>query len=211
MAALVVDRNYCLKHPWEIVHAYGLGILLGTLLNPGKGLLERVIEHYSAHGFPLPGHVGRAYRLSALIEFRVAAIYGRLAKQFADRPPVAQLFDELCREEKEHGRLMELCRYTIALHPRLHFAPELRDPKIRPLLQRLRELQHKAHTLSLEEALALAEELEAGEVNTIFGRLLKQAQSDEIRLFETQLREVENHSVSVPRRVAALRAQLGID
>lgn len=210
MAALV-DRDYCLKHPWEIIQAYGFWIFLGMMLNPQKGLLERVVEYYAAHAFPLPGHVGRAYRLSALIEYRVAAIYGRLADRFTDRPPVGQLFDDLCREEQEHGRLMELCRYTVSLHPRLRYTPQLHDPEIRPVLSRLRELQHSTQTLSLEAALALAEELEAGEINTIFGRLLRQVENEDVQLFAAQLHAVEDHRVSVPRRIAALRNELGLD
>lgn len=208
MAALV-DRNYCLRHPWEIIQACGLGIFLGMVLNPRKGLLERLVAYYAAHAFPLPGHVGRAYRLSALIEYRVASIYRGLAERFADAPAVRHLFEELCAEEQEHGRLMELCRYTVSLHPQLRYTPQLCDPEIRPLLRRLRALQHSVEALSLEEALALTEELEAGEVNTIFGRLLAQVDNDDVRLFEAQLREVEGHSVSVPRRINVLRRELG--
>ncbi len=207
----LIDRSYCLKHPAEVVRFFGLAASLGTLVSDKKSLLERVVDHYEAHGFAFPGDVGRAYRLAALIEYRVAQIYGRLAERFAAQPEVAAFFRDLQEEEREHGEVMQLCRFGVVLHPRLQFIPSIRDPEIRAILTRLRELRGRIDTISLEEALATTVALEQSEVNSIFDRLLKQVDAGEVRLFQGRLSEVEGHAESVPRRVVALRQRLGLE
>lgn len=206
MSALI-DREYCLRHPGSIVRTFGLGTFLGTIAG-GKSLLERAVERHQRHGYAYPGYVGRAYRLAALIELRVARIYGKLARRFADQPEVAALFHELDEEEQEHSRLMELCRYVVVRHPRLKYLPEIRHPNIRAILAQLRELSRAVDALSLDDALDITVELEQGEINSIFDRLLKQTDADAARLFESRLRQAEGHAESVPRRVTALREHL---
>lgn len=204
----IIGRDYCLKHPITIIQLFGIGVLLGVLLQPRKGLLEHAMAFHQRHGFAFPGHIGRAYRLAALLEARVARFYGHLAKRFADQPAVHTFFRELQEEEEEHCRLMQLCRYTVAIHPRLKYLPSLRDREVQELLVRLRHCNRKAATLSLEEALDLTVELERSEINTIFDRLLKQTDQTESRLFETQMAATEDHAEVVPQRVEQLRRQL---
>lgn len=204
----LIDRDYCLRHPQRIIGSFGLGLFLGTVASRRKTLLERAVAHYELHGYAFPGHVGRAYRLAALIEMRVATIYGRLAARFADRPEVSAFFRELEAEEREHSRLMQLCRFLIVSHPRLKYLPEVRDPVIRGILAQLRTLNREVDSLSLDQALDATVTLEQGEINAIFDRLLKQADSEAIRLFEGRLHEVEGHAEVVPKRVAALRRRL---
>jgi hypothetical protein len=156
----------------------------------------------------MPGRLGNAYRLSAVIEFRVARVYGRLADRFAHRASVHDFFRELQVEEEEHGRLMTLCLYTVKSNRECGFVPSIRDPDIRNLLGHLRDLERHAHELSLDEALDLTEQLERSEVNTIFDRLLMQASSPQSDFFVAQLKKVEGHSVAVPKRIKALREQL---
>lgn len=129
----LVGREYCLKHPGQVVQTFGFGTLLGMVVGQRASLLERVTKDYEAHGFALPGTVGRAYRLAAVIERRVARIYGRLAERFAALPPVREFYLELQREEEEHGRLMELCRYTVSLKRPISFVPSTRDPVVRQI------------------------------------------------------------------------------
>ncbi|HKJ75811.1 MAG TPA: hypothetical protein VKA64_01255 [Gammaproteobacteria bacterium] len=204
----IIGRDYCIRHPMQVIHLFGAGVLLGMLWSERKSLLERVIEYHQDHGIPLPGEAGRAYRLAALIEFRVAHLYQRLAEQFADQPEVQAFYRELQAEELEHGRLMCLCRYTGHDHPALQYRPSLRDPEVSETLRRVRSLEKAAPTLTLNEALAVTEALEQTEINTIFDRLLRQADSAESRLFEEQLQATADHATEVPRRIAALREQL---
>ncbi len=205
----LIDRDYCLKHPATIVQSFGLGVFLGMLTSTRKSLLERAVGYYENRGLSFPGHVGRAYRLAALIEMRVARIYGRLAERFASQPDAAAFFRELEEEEWEHSRLMQLCRYLIVAHPRLQFLPEVRDPNIRTILAQLRDLYRRVDELTLEQALEATVTIEQGEINAIFDRLLKQADAEAIRLFEGRLHETEGHAEIVPKRVAALRRRLG--
>ncbi len=206
----LIDRDYCLKHPGTIVGSFGVGVFLGTIASSRKSLLQRAVENQESHGFALPGHVGRAYRLAALVELRVAQIYGRCAERFAAQPEVAAFFRELQEEEREHSRLMQLCRFLVVVHPRLKYLPEIRDPEIRAILMQLRALTRRVDTLSLDEALEATVTIEQGEINAVFDRLLKQVDSDAIRLFEGRLREVEGHAEIVPKRVAVLRERLGL-
>ncbi len=64
--------------------------------------------------------------------------------------------------------------------------------------------------ISLSEALETTERLEEGEINTIFDRLLKQADQSESHLFEDQMQQLEGHGTSVPRRIQGLRESAGM-
>ncbi len=201
----VIDRDYCLKHPVKIIRLFGLGVYLGMALSTHKTLLQRVTEKYQASRIPFPGPVGNAYRLSALFELRVSRIYAAMARQFAHEPDAAKLFSDLSQEETEHGRVMLTCLFQVTLSPKVGFIPSIRDPEIRAGLARLRALERRVRTLTLDEALDLALDLERGEVNIIFGRLLAQVDSAQLALFAERLRGPQNHSQSVPKRVKALR------
>lgn len=204
----IIDRDYCLKNPQAIIKLFGFSVFLGMLFSDKKSLLERLTEHYAAHGYPMPGKIGDAYRLSALLEYRMAGIYAAFAERFREDKEAWALFCELQVEEKEHGRLMELCRYTVKSSPNLKYVPSVRDPSIRAMLKELREIKRNADSYSLNEALEITERLESGEVNTIFDRLLKQADQSESHLFEDKLKNVEGHGTSVAKRIRALQSGL---
>lgn len=201
----VIDRDYCLRHPLQIIRLFGMRVFLGLLLDRRKTLLEQVVGHYQAHGVALPGAIGNAYKCSALFEFRVARIYAAMAARFADQPEAASLFRDLSEEEMEHGRIMLTCLFHVTAGPAVDFVPSVRDPAIRDALNNLRDLERQVPTMTLEEALRTTAELERGEVNVIFGRLLKQVDRAELGLFAAQLDGANSHSESVPRRIAALR------
>jgi hypothetical protein len=63
--------------------------------------------------------------------------------------------------------------------------------------------------MTLDEALEASCALEASEVNVIFERLLKQVGKAQTELFAEALEGACSHPESVPRRIAALRDQLG--
>ncbi len=201
----IIGRDYCLKNPAKIINLYGVGIFLGMLFSKKKSLLQRVTESYRMRGVPMPGYAGNAYKISAMIEFRIAGLYSQIAKKFGDQVAVRDLFLELQQEEMEHGRLMLLCLYTIALKPNLSFFPSVRDPEIRELTNWLREIRKKIDFLSLEEILELTEKIEQGEVNTIFGKLLKQTDQSESHLFREQMELLKDHAQSVPLKINKLR------
>jgi hypothetical protein len=203
----LIDRDYCVRHPGTIIRLFGIGVFLRMLFGPRRSLLELLAEHYASHGYPLPGRVGDAYRISSLLEFRMARIYRRFAARFRNHPLAYELFEELRQEEQEHGRLMLLCRYTMKHRPDLAFVPSVRDPEIHGMLKELRRIERSSDNLSLAEALDITEQLEKGEVNTIFNRLLKQTEHSESCLFKDKMQQMEGHSTSVPRRLQALRKE----
>jgi hypothetical protein len=63
--------------------------------------------------------------------------------------------------------------------------------------------------MTLEQALRVTNVLEAGEVNVIFGRLLKQVGKPQTEIFAEQLKGIQSHPESVPRRIKELRERLG--
>jgi hypothetical protein len=205
----VIDRNYCLQNPIKIIKLFGLDVFLGMLLSKDKTLLERLSDKYRAHAAAMPGPLGNAYKLSALFEFRVAHIYAAMAKRFKAHGEVRALFCDLKEEEEEHGRLMLACLYQVAVHPGADFVPNVRDPEIRQSLKALRDIERRVPQMSLEEAFKVTNELEASEVNVIFGRLLKQVGKAETELFAEQLQGAQSHPESVPRRIKELKARLG--
>jgi hypothetical protein len=205
----VIDRSYCLKHPFQISYLFGIDVFLGMLLSKDKTLLERIAAKYRRHRIAMPGALGNAYKVSALFEFRVANIYGAMAERFRLVPDAQRLFLDLRDEELEHGRLMVACLYQVAMNPRAHFIPSVRDPEIRESLSELRQIERRVPGMTLEQALNVANVLEAGEVNMIFGRLLKQVGKAQTDLFAEQLKGVQSHPESVPRRIKELKRRLG--
>ncbi|KAA3629559.1 MAG: hypothetical protein DWQ09_04795 [Proteobacteria bacterium] len=203
-------RDYCLRHPRQIIRIFGLGVYLRMMLDSRKSLLEAVSEAQARHGIALPGQPGNAYRIASVIEFRVARIYGLLAQRFTATPALHEFYRELQAEEEEHGRLMLLCMYTATNAPLLGYIPTLRDHDIRQTLRELRSIQAKAPQLTLDEALAVTEELEMSEINTIFEKLLAQTQHPATYFFRELMGSAEGHAESVPRRIRELRASLGL-
>lgn len=206
----VIDRDFCLKNPYKIIRLFGIDVFFGMLLYKDKTLLERVATKYRARRIAMPGTVGNAYKLSALFEFRVAHIYGAMAERFRSVAQAHRLFKDLEEEEMEHGRLMLACLYQIALTPALRFVPSVRDPQIRASLIALRRIERSVAGMSLEEALKTTGELEASEVNTIFGRLLAQVDKAQTQLFAEQLKGAQSHPESVPRRIKELKERLAL-
>jgi hypothetical protein len=204
----VVDRDYVREHPSEIIRTFGLLAYIRTLGSRSKGLLEQMTQSHLDSGIALPGPIGDAYRLSAVLELRAARIYAAMARRFADQPLVRAFFEELQEEEEEHGRLMLLCLHTAHADNKMDYVPSVRDPQIRALLRTMRNHERNAWKLSLEEALALTEELEAGEVNVIFDRLLAQTSDPQSDFFVSQLAKAEGHAAAVPKRIKALREKL---
>jgi rubrerythrin len=205
----VIDREFCLKNPIKIIQLFGFDVLVGMLLSKEKTLLQRIADKYQAERVPMPGPVGNAYKLSALFEFRVAHIYAAMADRFKDMPDVHRFFLDLRDEELEHGRLMLACLYQVALNREVDFVPSVRDPEMRESLNALRRVARAVPQMSLAEAFKVTAELEAGEVNIIFGRLLKQVGRAETELFAEQLKGAQSHPESVPRRIKELKARLG--
>jgi hypothetical protein len=205
----VIDRAYCLQNPIKIIKLFGFDVFLRMLLSKDKTLLERLSDKYQARTIAMPGALGNAYKLSALFEFRVAHIYGAMAERFKAHAEVRGLFRDLKEEEVEHGRLMLACLYHVALRPGVDFVPNVLDPEIRQSLNTLRDIERRVPQMSLEEAFKVTNELEASEVNIIFGRLLQQVGKAETELFAEQIRGAQSHPESVPRRINELKARLG--
>ena len=204
----IVDREYVRQHTGEVIKTFGLMAYIRSMRTKGKGLLEQMEEKYLGSGIPMPGRLGNAYRLSALIELRVARIYERMVRRFEENPLVRTFFQELQDEEQEHARVMVLCLYTVDAQTELDYVPSVRDPEMRALLGGLRTKALGVWKLSLDEALDLTEKLEASEVNTIFDKLLKQTRNPKSDFFISQLAKVEGHAAAVPKRIKALREQL---
>lgn len=204
---ILTGRDHCLRSPAHALRAYGTSVFLTALFKQKTSLLQLLGEYFAAHGYPMPGELGRAYRLASVLELRMARFYAALAERFTDAPDAAALFRQLSEEEEEHARLMQLCRYTVMLSPAIHFVPRLQDASIKVLLRRLRLLCREIPMLSLEQALQLTEELERSEINSIFDRLLQQAQGEPTAPFAAALRHAGDHATSVPARIARLRQQ----
>jgi len=206
MSALL-SREYCLSHPWEIGRIYGWNVLLGSLFSK-RSVLERVARSFASNRDEMPGPLGKSYQIAQLLELRAAKIYRLMAERFADVQPARLLFQEFETEEMEHARLMEICLYTVCVTPEVRYVPSVMDPEIRKVLREMRDVQRRVPSMTLDEALETSEALERSEVNVIFDRLLEQVVRPEVALLQAAMRDAENHAVSVPRRIAALREQL---
>lgn len=204
----ILDREYCIHNQAQIVKLFGLNIFLKMLFSNKKSLLERLTEKYLSSGIAMPGNVGNAYKLSALIEFRIAKIYESMAERFKDNPLVHDLFVKLSEEELEHGRIMLVCLFKIVLNKDICFTPSVLDPEIRKLLLKLRLIKQQVNDMSVEKALQVTEEIELSEVNIIFGKLLRQVDKPELEPFCKQLESAKNHSESVPLLIIEIKKKL---
>ncbi len=204
----IVDRDHVRQHRGEVIKTFGLIAYIRAVSSRRKGLLEQIEKKYLESGIPMPGAVGNAFRLSALLELRAARIYARLVKRFEEVQVVREFFEELQAEEEEHARIMTLCLYTIDNEAELDYVPSVRDPDVRVLLREMRTHERNVWRLSLEEALDLTEKMEASEMNIIFDKLLKQAKNPQNQYFISQLAKVEGHASAVPKRIKALRKKV---
>lgn len=205
----VVSREYCLAHPLEIGQLYGWSVLFGAVLDPRRSVLDRVAASFGENRLAMPGALGHSYRLSELFEHRAAQLYRLMAERFRDVVPAHQLFKELQEEEEEHARLMRVCLFSVRVTPETTYFPSIRDAEVREVMATMRAVKRRIPTMTLDEALSASVALEAGEVNMVFGRLLKQVVEPEVGLLRQVMRNAETHQHSVPRRVEALRKQLG--
>ena len=206
----LVDRDYVREHPSEIIKTFGLLAYVRAMARRGKGLLEQMTDQYLEGGIALPGPVGSAYKLSAILELRAARIYARLARHFQDQPSVRAFFEELQAEEEEHARVMLLCLHTAHADTKMDYIPSVRDPEMRALLGELRTQERNVSSLSLDEALDLTQKMEESEVNIIFDKLLAQTSNPQSDFFVAQLRKAEGHAAAVPNRIKALRESVSL-
>lgn len=204
----IIGRDFCLQQPTRVIRLFGIVSFLKMFFSPGKTLLESVLELHRRRGVEVPGPLGRAYKISALIEFRVARIYGKLAEKFSANRNVKEFFLELKDEEEEHGRLMLLCLFTTNYTSGTSYIPGIRDPEIQELLKKLRHFEKNLKPLSLDEALRLTVDLEKGETNIIFDKLLKQSVQEETCIFMEEMEKAGSHITSVPRRIKELRERI---
>ncbi len=204
----IIGREYCLNNPVEIIRLFGVRVFLSVLLCKKKSFLEQVIASHERRGIPMPGFVGKSYKIAAMIEYRVSRIYKKMAEKFKENAEVRDFYTELQREEEEHARLMLLCLYTISLKPSIHYVPSIRDKAIRRVTSYLRNIERSIEGLTLDEALTITEELEKSEINAIFDKLLKQAEGAESLLFLEQLKQVEGHGAAIPRKIKELKGTL---
>jgi len=108
------------------------------------------------------------YRQFKEFEERAAAIYLQLASQFAANHELSSFWLEMALHEKQHAGLLEFCLLEHL------FASEMPDaPTLEELTQFFQRLEKRAAdpTISVEDALALAIELEASELNAIYCNL----------------------------------------
>lgn len=206
----IINSHDLQGHAGEVIRTFGLMTYIRALTTKRKGLLQQITEKYQRQGIPMPGPLGQAYRISAILELRAARIYARLAQHFSHEIRVREFFEELRDEEVEHGRLMLLCLYTLNAQVKPNYIPSLRDPDIRRLLAELRGIERRVERLTLREALELTERVEASEINLIFDRLLAQTQHPQSGFFIAQLSQAGGHAATVPKRIQALREALGI-
>jgi rubrerythrin len=204
----ITNQQYIRQNAGEVIKSFGIIAYLRSLRAPAKGLLQQMVDQYLGSGIPMPGPVGNAYKISAVLEWRAARIYGQLALRFSANASVRAFFEELRDEEEEHGRIMLLCLYSVDAKAPIEFIPSVRDSEIRTLSQHLRHIERNCWKVSLDEALTLTEQLETSEINVIFDRLLRQAANPQSSFFIAQLTKAEGHASAVPKRIKALRETL---
>lgn len=131
-----------------------------------------------------------------------------MAERFKTNPAVHRFFLDLHDEEMEHGRLMLVCLDQVAVNREVDCVPGVRDRAMRESLNALRDIERRVPAMSLEEAFKVTNELEAGEVDVIFGRLLTLVGRAETELFAEQLKGAQSHPASGTKVQSSERREL---
>jgi hypothetical protein len=101
-------------------------------------------------------------------EERAAALYLELSVRFFDNPDLSWFWVEMAMEEKQHAGMLQFCREAGV------FAASMPDndqvSRLNTLFNHL-EARLRAAALTLDDAFELAIELEASEINEVYGRL----------------------------------------
>jgi rubrerythrin len=113
------------------------------------------------------------YREFVQFEERAAAIYLRLASRFSQELQISSFWLEMAMHEKQHASLVQICLCESLFAPDLPTATEIQ--KLAAFFEQL-ETRAADPNLTLQEGFALAIELEASEVNTIYCRLTEAVQ-----------------------------------
>lgn len=111
----------------------------------------------------------KACRCLVGFEERAAAIYLNLARRFAKDRDLSWFWLEMSMEERQHAVLLEFCGCEDLLGKNMPDRITVRQ--LSDLLDRLEE-RANAKRISIDDAFLIATELEASEINGIYGRLI---------------------------------------
>jgi len=130
------------------------------------------------------------YRQFAEFEERAAAIYLQLASQFAANRELSSFWLDLALHEKQHAGLLEFC-----LCDKM-FASDVPDTStVEELARFFQRLEKSAAdpNISVEDALALAIEMEASELNAIYCNLTTPLHRSAYLLHRKVATSIPNH------------------
>jgi hypothetical protein len=164
-----IRKRDVLAHPFVTIQCFGWPVFLRTLFAGRDKTFLSLLAETSVFRLPtlgVPEVLGHCVKL----ELRARRIYESLAERFTDQEQVRQFFEVLARQEHEHFELLELCRGLASREGWLEaqFAP-WRD-EVPRLERQMSDVEASLQDLdSVADALRLVIQIEASEINQVFG------------------------------------------
>jgi rubrerythrin len=210
----VITRVQVLAHPVVVVESFGLKVLWRALLAGGRETFLDIVNRSAeeeAHAADEELPLARTVKRFAEFERRVRDLYRRLAVQLLDDEEAARFFRTLSAHEEGHA--IVLCRVRRELR-RGRLWKESKD-------LHLADVQAFDAVLSaceaevrrgvpLARALAIAERLEASELNVVFETLNGCVDMRSRARFERFFVLTQRHLAFFREGLAALRARDGV-
>jgi hypothetical protein len=110
----------------------------------------------------------------AEIERLVGKIYYRFSHLFLSRPELRDFWWEMAREEEQHANILRACKALIANYEDEALDPAISGDKADELAARLNSfLRRGTPSLTVEDAFAIALDIESSEIDVIYGKLLQ--------------------------------------
>jgi hypothetical protein len=110
----------------------------------------------------------------AEIERLVGKIYYRFSHLFLSRPELRDFWWEMAREEEQHANILTACKALIANYEDEALDPAISGDKADELAARLNSfLRRGTPSLTVEDAFAIAVDIESSEIDVIYGKLLQ--------------------------------------
>ena len=204
----VICKWDIVAHPWVTVHCFGWKVFLRALTARRDETFLSLAAGTPAASQPAETATELVRRCVAL-ELRAKRVYEVLARAFAGRQPLRELFETLARQEQDHAELLGLCREAAGRDRWKRKALEPL-PGALPELEKLME-DAESSSVAVESpagALRLALRIESSEVNEVFARIVAAADSEFVRRLGAFRTAVRDHVGYLCRRAADLEPGL---
>jgi hypothetical protein len=209
----VITRVQVLAHPVVVVESFGVKVLVRALLAGRRETFLDIVNRSAeeeAHAADDELPLARTVKRFAEFERRVRDLYRRLAVQFLDDEEAARFFRTLSAHEEGHAIVLTRVRRELRRGRLWKESKDLHLADVQAFDAALSAFEGEVRRgVRLARALAIADRLEASELNVVFDTLNGCVDMRSRARFERFFVLTQRHLAFCREGLAALRARDG--